>query len=352
MTVCLSSPRLAALLGISLLGACAATSPSAPPPAEVLLVVNSTEASLSIVPVENLAGAVKVPLGGTNPTPIGVSARNQIALVPMGLDNSVAVIDLGKGQVVRTIPLPANSGATGSAIVDDSLAYVANPNLNTITRVNYRTGDTASVAVGVFPQGIVYTRGKVFVLNGNLVNFAPAGPSWITVVDPVTNAKATGTDSIALADNPGNAGFGAVGNDGELYVVSTGSYTQPQGRLSIIRPVDRVEDLSVAGWGTAPGNVAAGVGDTIYLSSYSEGIMAFDIAKRVVVRGAGNGIPLPLNAAVEVDAERRVYGASTGPCSGGVPGTIHVFRGDLSAITSFPVGECPVGLAITRIPPP
>lgn len=351
MTVRRPHQLLAALLGLSFLGACAETSPSAPPPEEVLLVVNSTEASLSIVPVENPVAAVKVPLGGTSPTPVGVSARNGIALVPMGLDNSVAVVDLGRAQVVRSIPLPANSGATGSAIVDDSLGYVANPNLNTVTRVNYRTGDTASVKVGVYPQGIVYTRGKLFVLNGNLVNFVQAGPSWITVVDPVTNAKASGGDSIALADNPGNAGFGAVGNDGELYVVSTGSYSQPEGRLSIVRPVDRVEELSIAGWGTAPGNVAAGVGDTIYISSYSEGIMAFDISKRVVVRGAGNGVSLPLNAAVEVDDEGRVYGASIGPCSGGVPGTIHVYRGDLSAITSFPVGECPVGLAVTRIPP-
>ena len=57
--------------------------------------------------------------------------------MPLGLDNAVAVVDLVDAKVVQTIPLPDNSGATGSAIVDDSIAFVANPNLNTVSRVNY-----------------------------------------------------------------------------------------------------------------------------------------------------------------------------------------------------------------------
>ena len=90
----------------------------------------------------------------------------------MGLDNTAAIVDLRTAQVVNTINLPAGSGATGAAIVNDSIAYVANPNLNTVTRINLRSGDTASVRVGIFPQGLVFTRGRLFVLNGNLVNLA------------------------------------------------------------------------------------------------------------------------------------------------------------------------------------
>jgi len=128
---------------------CSETTAPLPPPDEVLLVVNSTESSLSIVPVESPASAVDFPLGGTTPTPVGVAARDAIAIVPMGLDNSVVVVDLRTPKILRTIHLPAGSGATGVAIVDDSIAYVANPNLNSVTRINYLTGDTASVAVGV-----------------------------------------------------------------------------------------------------------------------------------------------------------------------------------------------------------
>jgi hypothetical protein len=174
-------PFAAALL---LSVACAEASAPLPPAEEVLLVINSTEASLQIIPVDAPTSSIKVPLGGTTPTPVGVSSRGGWAIVPMGLDNAVVVVDLTQGVVERTIPLEANSGATGSAIIDDSIAYVSNPGLNTVTRINYLTGDTASVDVGVFPQAVIAARGKVFVVNGNLVNFAPAGPSWITVIQP------------------------------------------------------------------------------------------------------------------------------------------------------------------------
>lgn len=167
---------------LPLLAACADTTDPLPPAAEVLLVVNSTESSLSIIPVNSPGNGVTVPLGGTTPSPVNVAALDGMAIVPMGLDNSAAVVDLRAGQVVNTIGLPAGSGATGAAFINDSIVYVANPNLNTVTRINLRSGDTASVRVGVYPQGMVSTRGRLFVLNGNLVNFAPAGPSWISTL--------------------------------------------------------------------------------------------------------------------------------------------------------------------------
>jgi hypothetical protein len=335
------------------LTACAATSPSAPPPQEVLLAVNSTEGSLSIVPVAQPGSAVKVPLGGTAPTPVGVSALNGIAVVPMGNDNSVAIVDLRTATVARTIPLPANSGATGSAVIDDSITYVANPNLNTVTRVNYLTGDTASVAVGVYPQGLLYTRGKLFVLNGNLVNFAPAGSSWLNVIDPVTNQRiTTGPDSVELT-GPGNAGFASEGgaNDPFIYIMNTGSYSSGDGALSIVEPVSGRLDATIIGFGTGPGAIASDGGERLYISSYSEGLMVLDTRNRSIIRGAGNGVAVPNNAAVAVDAEGRIYAIDSGPCAGGQPGYAHVLRADdLTESGTIALGECPVGVVVTRIP--
>ncbi|MEP7326534.1 MAG: hypothetical protein ABI836_11340 [Gemmatimonadota bacterium] len=329
--------------------ACADTTAPLPPANEVLLVVNSTEASLSVIPVEAPGTRITIPLGGTTPTPVGVAARGSIALVPMGLDNSVAVVNLAAGNVTRTIQLPAGSGATGVAIVNDTFAYVGNPNLNTVTRVNYLTGDTASVAVGVYPQGIIFTRGKIFVMNGNLVTFSPAGPSWLTVIDPVTNAHATGIDSIALP-GPGNAGFADVGSDGLLYVISTGDFFGGQGRLSIVDPVGRAEVANFGGLGTAPGATAADAGERLFISSFSEGLMEFNMVTRTLVHGAGDGIAIPGNSAVEVDAEGRIYAISTGPCQAGTPGTAHVLRSNLSESGSIPLGECAIVAAVTNIP--
>jgi hypothetical protein len=341
-------PGLAAIL---LTMACAEASAPLPPAEEVLLVVNSTEASLQVVPVNAPTSSIKIPLGGTTPTPVGVSARAGWAVVPMGLDNAVVVVDLTQGAVVRTIPLAANSGATGSVIVDDSIAYVANPGLNTVTRVNYLTGDTASVDVGVYPQAVISARGKVFVVNGNLVNFSPAGASWLTVIDPQTNALASGIDSIPLP-GPGNAGFVELAGDGLLYVMSTGPYDGlTPGRINSVDPVSRTELGSFGGFGTAPGPIATNGTDRLYVSSYSEGLMVYDLAAGKILRGAGDGVAISNNSAVAVDGDGRIYALESGPCTGGTPGVIHILRRDLSEIRAVNAGECPVGATVTEIPP-
>jgi hypothetical protein len=342
----LVGPALSCLL----LG-CADTNAPLPDPEEVLLAVNSTANTLSIVPVEHPGDAVEVPLGGTTPSPVGVSARGGVAIVPLGLDNAAAVVDLRDAQVMRLVPLPANSGATGSAVVDDSIAYVANPNLNSVSRINYLTGTTQEVAVGRYPQGVIFTRGKVFVLNGNLdESFSPAGPSWLTVIDPATNAPADGVDSIPLTGD-GNAGFADVAGDGLLYVMNTGSFFEGEGRLSIVDPVDRSEVASFSGFGIGPGNLASDGGARIFVSSFAEGLMEFDTDSNKVVLGADEGIPIPSNSAVAVDSHGRVYGIESGPCRGGQRGKAHVLDSELTQVRTITLGECPSGAAVVSIPP-
>lgn len=338
------------LLATPLLAACADTNAPLPEPEAVLLVVNSTANTLSIVPLENPDAAVAVELGGTTPTPVGVAARAGVALVPLGLDNAVAVVDLRGAAVLRRIPLPDNSGATGAAIVNDSIAYVANPHRNSVSRVNYLSGETEEVGAGVFPQGVVFTRGRVFVLNGNLDDtFSPAGPSWITVIDPVTNQRAGGNDSIPLT-GPGNAGFADVAGDGLLYVVSTGSFFGGEGRLSVVDPVGLTEVASFAGLGTGPQAVAA-ADARVFISSFAEGLLEFDADSNEVVRGAGEGVPIPSNAGVAVDRQGRVYAIESGPCQGGAPGAAHVLDQALEETRLIPLGECSAGATVVEIPP-
>ncbi|MGH7533639.1 MAG: YncE family protein [Gemmatimonadales bacterium] len=329
-----------------LLAACADTTAPLPAATEVLLAVNSTANTLSVVPVNAPGTGIAIPLGGTTPTPVGVDAHDGIALVPLGFDNSVAIVNLMTGSVSH-VQLPDSSGATGVAIVDDSIAYVANPNINSVTRVNYLNGDTASVAVGVYPQFITFTRGKIFVLNGNLDStYTPAGPSWITVIDPVTN---TVKDTIQLGGH-GNAQFAAVGADGLLYVMNSGAYGSGEGWLSIVDPVERKELAVLSGFGNSPGPVAAS-GNTLFIASYSEGVMTLNTDTRSVVRGSGSGIAIASNATVAADGNGLVYAVSSGPCSGGMPGWAHVIRPDLTVGDSVSLGECSVGAIFSAIPP-
>ncbi|MEZ4412686.1 MAG: hypothetical protein R2910_06870 [Gemmatimonadales bacterium] len=335
-----------ACLSASVVG-CADPEAPLPAPSEVVLVVNSIESSLSVIPIHSTSATYKIPLGGTTPTPVGVSALGAYAVVPMGVDHAATIVDLATGTVSRVVPLADGSDATGSAIVDDSIAYVANPGLNTVTRINYLTGDTASVDVGVYPQGVVATRGKVFVLNGNLVNFAVAGPGWITVIDPITNAKAVGIDSIPLPA-PGNPQFAVVGGDGRIYVMNVGNYVD-DGRLSVVDPVARVELANFGGFGPGPGDVATDGGDRLFVSSFTEGLMEFNIATRTLVLGAGDGIPIPDNSGVAVDSDGQVY-AISGGCAGGGGGEAHILRADLTEKKTVALGVCAIGSAVTRIP--
>lgn len=344
-------PARAALLAALLLAGCADTNAPLPDPVEVLLAVNRVGNSLSIVPVDAPDTHVEVPLGVPGAAPSTLAARNDVALVPLGPGDGVAVVDLRERAVSRVISLPG-SGATGAAILDDSIAYVASPNFNSVFQLNYVTGAVAEASTGRSSQAVVFTRGRVFVLNGNLDPAGqPLGESWISVIDPATNAAAAGIDSIPLT-GPGNASSGVPGGDGLLYVVVTGSTLAGEGRLSIVDPVERVELASFAGLGRAPGHVATDGEAHVFVSSSAEGLLAFDTDSNKVVRGAGEGVPVPGNAGVAVDSRRRVYAIEPGPCSGAAAGLARVLSEDLEEeIRTVPLGQCPTAAVTVRIPP-
>jgi hypothetical protein len=341
----------ARLLGAAaLLGAagCAETAAPLPAPEEVVLVAGSGDATLTIVPVAAPAQATTVRLARAGALPTDVAARGATAAVPLrGLD-AVAVVDLRERRLAGRVPLEEDAGLAGVALVSDSVAYVANAARNTVTRVSLPTGDTASVAVGRTPRGIVFTRGRVLVVNANLDSTgAPAGESWITVVDPTANARAGGTDSIPLA-GPGNAGAATVGSDGLVYVLQAGGPGEGPARLSLVDPVALREVAAFAGFGVAPGDLAAGGGDRLLVSSPSEGVMEFDVAARRVVRGEGNGVRVPENSGVAVDGEGRIYALEAG-C--GARGVIHVLRPDFSESRTVPAGRCAFAARVARVPP-
>jgi hypothetical protein len=347
------TPRVRACrpLGLVLTGllvACADTNAPAPAPEEVLLVVNTRGNSLSIVPIDPAGPPKQVALGGQGSRPTGVATRGEIALVPLGPANAVAVVNLRERKLLDRIPLPAGSGATGVALINDSVAYVGNPGLNTVSRVNYLAGTTEDVAVGVRPQGIIFIRGRVFVLNGNVdPNGNPLGPSWITVLDPASNRLASGVDSIPIS-GAGGAAFATPAADGQLYVVSRGTPGLPEGRISAIDPLRRVENASFAGLGVTPGDLATDGGARIFVSSLREGVLEFNTDSNAVVRGVGEGLDIPSNSGVAVDSERRLYAIAAGDCAAG-SGLAHVLNEELEEVDSIPLGRCPGPARVVKV---
>jgi hypothetical protein len=329
------------------LTSCAETSAPLPPPEEVVVVLNANAATLSLIPIATPTQVATVPLGASDVQPVAVTTRGAVALVPLRAQDAIAVIDLRAGQLVNTVSLAPGSGVAGAALISDSIAYVSNANLQTVTRVDLSTGDTISLAVGRTPQQITFTRGRLLVINANLDDQGkPAGESWISVIDPAANLTGAVTDSIPLF-GPGNARFSTVAGDGLVYVVQDGDPALDEGRLSVVDPVERTERASFGGFGFGPGDLSSDGGDRLLISSRTEGLMEFDTGERRVVRGEGNGVAIPGNSGVAVDSNGRIYALEAG-CSAN--GLVHILRPDFSEIRTVPVGQCASQVLLARVP--
>ena len=338
---------IALCLGV-LLG-CADTNALPPDPVELFVVANSQANSLTIAPVDQSVAPVTIQLGSPRGSPLSVAAVDRFALVPLGNIDQAAVVDLQQRMLVHRIPLPAGSGATGAIMLNDSIGYVANPFLNTITQVNVLSRQTAEVAVGVTPQGFAFARGRLFVLNGNLDSTGePIGASWLTVINPATNTLAPGIDSVPLTGS-GNAAFATVGGDGFIYILNRGRSTSAEGRLSVVDPLERREVASFAGLGLLPGQIATDGGARVFVSSLTEGLLEFNTDSNAVVRGEGEGVPIPSNSGVAVDGEGRVYAIESGTCEPGQPGIAHVLDEQLEGIRLIQLGRCAGFALVVRI---
>lgn len=319
---------------------------------QVIAVVNSTDRSLSLVAATDFSVSTR---SFTTPgaTPRTIDGHGNAFLVPLGQASAVAVDFLPppcRDVCPRTdyvIPLAAGSGATGVAIQDDSIAWVANPALNSVTRVNYVRGDTASVAVGVAPQAVVMFRTRVFVLNANVVGGTPAGASWLTSFDCCAIST---PDSIPLSG--ANAQYAVMGGDSLLYVVASGRPGFADGKLLIVDPRARTELAVLNGLGESPGAVAFHPSGRLLVASRAEGILEVYTPTRFVTRGPGNGVKPGGNgvSGLATDLRGRVYAVDPGACS--AAGAVHILTAppEYRELKSVPVGVCPTAAAVAAVP--
>lgn len=307
--------RLAALaLAPAALAGCDSTSASNPNPTRLAVIVNSVDNSLTLTDVDDNGTSLRtVGLGSVSASPVSVAARKGLAVVPEGIYPFATVVDLETATVARSIALPAGSGATGVAFLNDSIAIVGNSNRNTVSPVNVLRGTAgAEVAVGVYPQAVVAgTDGRLFVVNGNLVNFSSAGPGSVTILSSAGAAAGT----IALTGINPTAG---VVSGGKLYVLNAGTFGGNNGSLSVVNLQTNTEEKLVTGFGEFPGAIAAGPDGLIYVGVYSTGIVVWNPGTSSFVRGLGNpiqpGNSVPVSA-LGFDYAGRMHTTNPGDCS-------------------------------------
>ena len=305
--------RRLAFLALTLATGCSDALEQKSSAGQVIGVVNANDRTLSVISATDFTVTTRSWQMGSA-TPRTIDGRGHVFVVPLGAADAVGVdlfFTCPPGalslcvQPDYTLPLPTGSGAMGVAIQDDSIAWIANPNLNTVTRVNYFSGDTTSVPVGVYPQAVALVGTRVFVVNSDLVGSTPAGPSWLTSFECCSVRT---PDSIPLTGT--NARFATVGDDSLLYVIASGHTGARDGKLSIVDPQTRVEVAVLNGLGESPGAAAFHpAGSRLLVASATEGILEVNASIRVITRGPGNGVKPGGNgvSGLAIDLRGRVY---------------------------------------------
>jgi hypothetical protein len=313
------------------------------PPREIAIILNSTERSITVFPSDSAAGSRTIGLEPTG-SPVTIAARGQTAIVPMGFLATVVVVDLGENSV-STVPLPTNSGATGVAFLNDSIAYVANPNLNTVSRINVFSGTHENeIDVGVFPQAVAVAINDslVFVLNGELdANFQPAREGSISVID--SNLDSVVATISLTGMNPSAAEFW---ND-RLYVVNSGTFGQGDGSLSVVNPNTLQEIGHHSGFGEFPGDIVISVAAIAHVSSFDYGIAVWDIVGDTFINPPMDPLVVAgqtISSGVGLDGAGRLYTLIPGDCI--APSVAYRVAADTTE--AIDTGACPIDIAFTR----
>lgn len=339
-------PRLALLALLPLFLAGCETDylpgPETPESAELAVVVNSTERSLTVFPVDEPAAAYTIGVAPEG-APVSVAVRGKFAVVPLGTYPFAAVVDLEAREVKHTVPLPAGSGATGAAFINDSIALVANSDLNSVSPINVLRGTTGMpIGVGGYPQAIEVVNGVAYVINGELENWAPARPGTITVI----NGSLGVVGNIALSGlNPGSA---APGDGGRLYVLHSGNWGESNGSLSVVDLATREEIAHHTGFGDFPGGIAAAPG-RVLVALYGSGILEWNPATNAFTRGLDNPLTpgtVPPVSALGFDSHGRLYVLDPGDCMG--PGRAYGISAGGEVEAEVRTGACPYALKFRK----
>lgn len=322
------------MLGLTV-AACAPTLGPTTPPVEVLVVLDSLDDTLRIIPVDSPSVVHHLAINTGAVAASAFALRGRIAAI--GFGDSVTMLDLGLHQAVCKQQLNGK-GPVGSLTFNDrGQAYAATPTTDSVTLIDLPGGcGVAQGSVHGRPQGFGVGRGTVFVLVSN------ATVGWLISLDP--------HDSIPLGP-PGNTTASVFAADGSLYVISAGNGTA-NGVLARVDPVQRSVLASFAGFGRLPTYLATDGADRVYVASPIEGLMVFNVRTHQVERGAGPlAVALPGRArGLATDDFGRVYALIAGSCALGDHGIVQPLDVNLVAQHPITVGRCPIGIGVTEIP--
>jgi hypothetical protein len=235
------------------------------------------------------------------------------------------------------------------SFLNDSVALVANPGLETVTPVNVRSGALgADIAVGGYPQAGVTVDDTVFILNAELgPDFQPSGPGTVSVI---ADSPARVVKTITLGGT--NPGAAAVGPGGRVYVINSGRFGLDEGTVSVLDRGSLAEVAHRSGFGSFPGSIAVGSDNRVYVGGFGIGVLVWDAQTSTFVRGAADPVAPGGEASTSglgIDSAGRLY-ALEPDCQ--APGSAYRLSGALAVEETIPAGICPIAIAFSQLGAP
>jgi YVTN family beta-propeller protein len=238
-----------------------------------LYVMNGSAKTLSKMNLEN--SQITNDVLALGDVPNQVIAHQKRIYVVKSEPPEIMIINPLCDQVEKRIALVDTSNPWFMDFVSDERAYVTNWLLNTVSVVDLESGVIVrEIPVGPRPQGVLVLGDTAFVTNSGVdTSLAKYDASSVSVID--VNAD-TVTTTLAV---PINAQDLALGPDGRVYVVCTGDYVSEAGKICII---DRwagpdggpavVDTVEIGG---APGDIIVTADGQAYLCDWGDFVNGF-----------------------------------------------------------------------------
>lgn len=297
-------------------------------------------------------------------------------IVLNGIDNTLSSIDLTKGET--SLGLTNFAGFPNHAIVAKDRLYVVSSSSNQVILFNKTTlapldtlftgagtnpfavavdtkdnvyvsllltnqvvrfdafgNETARVAVGQSPEGILIVGGRLFVANSGF-RFSDYGydPGSVSILK-LESLASVGT--VAVGTNP--QWMAADGN--HVHVVCTGNYFSVFGEVHVF-DAKTLLPLTTIPVGGSPGYIALGDGRG-FLSDYFSGVFSYDLASGSVIHGSGNPLSLGTTgySGLTLDGKGNLFVALFEDDS-----VARIRLSDESVTGAFPTGDGPSNLVL------
>lgn len=307
----------------------------------VAVVVNTGTRTLTLVPLTQADPQPRSLSLGAMGTPTTVAVHGERAVVPMGTYAAALVLDLNLGNVIYTVPLPAGSGATGVAFLNDSIAVVANPGLNSVTPVNVRRGTAgAQVEVGEYPHVVKMIRTRLFVLGGSPADVLPFRPGSMTVLDGQLRVTArVPMPAVEPRD---------VALRGDRFLVLGAAAPGGAGTVALHDTTTLLPTDLLTGFGTFPSSMAVDARGDLWVGIPGTGILLYSVGSRSFMRPLDNPVrPESLSGVsrVTTDPAGLVYALYPGACT--EPGVLMRLSALGAVAGRAGTGVCPVDVAFT-----